>query len=288
MIQSMTAFVRQECVKEWGRATWEIRSVNHRYLDVSMRLPEELRSLESKAREAIGKKLTRGRIDCMLHFEASTTGSDKLGVNTELAQQVIDTTKQIAEMMKTPAEVSPMDIMRWPGVLEGSHSDHEAVSTELKLALEEALKNLVRNRAREGTKLAELISTRVAESRIHARRVREIAPKIIEDLQQRLRTRLGELSVEPDEARLEQELVLLANKLDVSEELDRLETHLEEVERVLNTKGVIGRRLDFLMQELNREANTLGSKSAHVDTTGAVVELKVLIEQMREQIQNVE
>ena len=288
MIQSMTAFARQERTGDWGRAVWEIRSVNHRYLDVSMRLPEELRGLESKARELVGQRLARGKVDCTLRFEPGEASPDKLGIDTELARRVIDAAQQVAGMLDNPGAIEPLDVMRWPGVLKGSTTDQDELATQVVLALEDTLASLTDNRAREGTKLGTMISTRVAESRTHASRVRALAPNIIEDLQQRLRTRLGELAVNPDEGRLEQELVMLANKLDVSEELDRLDAHLDEVERVLKTKGAIGRRLDFLMQELNRETNTLGSKSAHIDTTGGVVDLKVLIEQMREQIQNVE
>jgi len=288
MARSMTAFARLETTGTWGRAMWEIRSVNHRYLEVGLRLPEDLRVLEGEVRSRIAQKLNRGKVDAALRFEAAAGETGQLRVNTELARQVINATKAVSHLMDQPAPVSPLEVLRWPRVLETPEVDFDELSQAMLAQLDQALAQLVDAREREGAKLAELVLERCAAMRELTKSLRTRVPEIIQSIRSRHAARIEELAGTVDPARIEQECALLIQKLDVAEELDRLETHLGEVTRVMKQTQPIGRRLDFLMQELNREANTLGSKSAHVDTSGASVELKVLIEQIREQIQNIE
>lgn len=288
MPRSMTAFARLERTGTWGRSLWEIRSVNHRYLEVGLRLPEDLRALESEVRARIAGRLNRGKIDAALRFEAADGAAGRLRVNTELARRVIDAAAAVAQMMATSAPVSPLDVLRWPHVLETPEVDFDELARAALDQLDATLDELVRVREREGAKLAALVLERCATMREVTTALRRRVPEIIASLRTRHVARIEEIAGTLDPTRIEQECALLIQKLDVAEELDRLEVHLGEVVRVLQQAQPIGRRLDFLMQELNREANTLGSKSAHVDTSGAAVELKVLIEQIREQIQNIE
>jgi uncharacterized protein (TIGR00255 family) len=291
MTASMTAFARHTGDGEWGRATWELRSVNHRYLEIALRLPEELRGLESAVRERVDKYLKRGKVDCTLRFEGPTTIAPTLTVNIELARQLVEACGRINAMMDTPANASATDILRWPGVIATEPPDIEALSEAVLSLLQQTLAIMVEVREREGGKLRALMEQRCAEARTRVTTLRAQLPGILESIRTRWLTRTQELlqsTPSLDAGRLEQETAMLMQKLDVAEELDRLDTHIEEVLRVLAKEKVAGRRLDFLMQEMHREANTLGSKSAHVDTTGASVDLKVLIEQMREQVQNIE
>ena len=288
MARSMTAFARLEMTGTWGRAMWEIRSVNHRYLEVGLRLPEDFRMLEGEVRSRIAQMLNRGKVDAALRLEAAGGETGQLRVNTELARQVINAAKAVSHLMEQPAPIDPLDVLRWPRVLETPEVDFDELSQVLLGQLDQTLAQLVDARAREGAKLAELVLARCATMRELTQALRQRVPEIIAAIRTRHAARIEELAGTLDPARIEQECALLIQKLDVAEELDRLETHLIEVTRVMKQSQPIGRRLDFLMQELNREANTLGSKSAHVDTAGASVELKVLIEQIREQIQNIE
>lgn len=284
----MTAFARQEQVKDWGALTLELRSVNHRYLDVSLRLPDDFRSLESKIREKISAKLTRGKVDVGLRFSRAETSSGKIIIDKELVQQVADASREIDHILYNPNAVSSLDILRWPGVIKMPELNSEELSTALFELFDATLNDLVASREREGEKLAVLIQQRCESITDVILKVKKRLPEIMKIWREKLVARIQDASIEVDETRLEQELVVIAQKTDVDEELDRLVTHIEEVERVLKDKKPIGRRLDFLMQELNREANTLGSKSIDTETTKASVDLKVLIEQMREQIQNIE
>jgi uncharacterized protein (TIGR00255 family) len=287
----MTAFARLSGEGAWGRATWELRSVNHRYLEMSMRLPEELRGLESAVRERVDKYLKRGKLDCTLRFEAPTNVAPALTINFALARQLVDACARIGEMAPSVAPVNATDILRYPGVINTEAADLDALSEAVLKLLEQVLKTMVEVREREGGKLRTLLEQRCAEARTRVTNLRTQLPAIIDGIKTRWLTRTQEVlqaGASLDAARLEQETALLIQRLDVAEELDRLDTHIEEVLRVLAKEKVAGRRLDFLMQEMHREANTLGSKSAHIDTTGASVDLKVLIEQMREQIQNIE
>jgi uncharacterized protein (TIGR00255 family) len=289
MIRSMTAFARQEGDGEWGALQLELRSVNHRYLEVNPRLPEELRQLEPMLRERIGRRLGRGKIDCTIRYQpptAATAGGVK--VNTELVKQLSHASREVDSLIYNPAPVNSLEVLRWPGVLESAAVDMEQLRGAAMALLDAALQELDENRGREGEKLKTIILQRADSAAEVVTAVRQRLPEVLAAVRQRLNERLAELRQELDENRLEQEMVLQAQKLDVDEEMDRLETHLAEVRRVLERDEPVGRRLDFLMQELNREANTLGSKSADSETTKASVELKVLIEQMREQIQNIE
>lgn len=289
MIASMTAFARTERSHELGEFGWEVRSVNHRYLDVSVRLPEALRGIESSVRECVQRHLRRGKVDCTLHY-APVHGSAVPELDDAVLDALLANARRVIERSTLEARVviEPVELLRWPGVLKttGPAQDQlEAVALEL---LEPALGELQQVRLREGARLAELVTERVTTLRSHARAVRERVPQIREAQRQRLLGRLEDLGVKADAERLEQELAMIAQKGDIAEEIDRLDLHLEEVERVLGRDEAVGRRLDFLMQELNREANTIASKSSDVGLTQTSVDLKVLIEQIREQIQNIE
>jgi uncharacterized protein (TIGR00255 family) len=288
MISSMTAFSREEYRGDLGNMSWEIRSVNHRYLEVFLRLPEELRALEPSIRERLNSRLRRGKLDVSLKFKAGVAADVTLRVNQRLVEQLMGAEQQLVEMTELDYAMCSSDLLRWPGVLEEQERDDTLVKQQAMQLLETAIDSLIDNRLREGVRLAEIIRLRCHTLQGEVDRVRGLMPTVLEGVRNRIRDRLSEVMEELDESRVEQEMVLLAQRLDVDEELDRLEAHLEEVVRVLETDEPIGRRLDFLMQELNREANTLTSKSNSVDVTRCAVEMKVLIEQMREQIQNIE
>ncbi len=288
MTVSMTAYGRAEYRDALGQASCEIRSVNHRYLEMSVRLPEELRALEQMLRDRISAKLKRGKVDCNIRFELNAVSSDSIPVNQELLDKLIDTTEATAKKLADSAPVNPLELLRWPGVLDREVADQETITKVVYQIVDEALEAVVATRAREGEKIRSMILERCDKSNAIVNSVREKMPGIIESLRVKYQQRAKELVTEIDHDRLEQELVMLSQKMDVAEEMERLHAHISEVARVMDQSGPIGRRLDFLMQEMNREANTLGSKSAHLDTSNASVDLKVLIEQMREQIQNIE
>ena len=287
MTASMTAFARKELEAEWGSLVWEIRSVNNRYLDGHFRLPETLRSLEGDLREQIRKQLTRGKVESTLFFRPSATDAN-LQLNTELLGQLDTAIQTACQQVQNTAAVSPLELLRWPGVLTTEETDTAVIKEAALNLYQQAVSELAEIRRREGAALAELINQRLTQITAIVEQARVALPTILEQQQQKLREKIAKAQVEVEPTRLEQEIVLLLQKADVDEELDRLETHVTEVTRILSGKGAVGRRLDFLMQELNREANTLGSKAVDTDITQAAVELKVLIEQMREQIQNIE
>ncbi|MBT6482690.1 YicC family protein [Gammaproteobacteria bacterium] len=288
MTLSMTAFSRQQQEQEWGSLTWEIRSVNHRYLEANVRLPESFRALENAVREAVRKRLTRGKVECQLRFQSEANVSTELHLNRPLIQQLVQANVEIEQITGTSSSLSNMEVLRWPGVIEEQDFDRTTIEKQALTLFTAALDDLVATREREGAELQGFITQRIDSIREIVVSVREKMPEILAKQKQALLDRLHDLQAELEPTRLEQEVSLLAQKADVEEELDRLDSHLNEVARVLNAKGQKGRRLDFLMQELNREANTLSSKSIVVETTLSAVELKVLIEQMREQIQNIE
>jgi uncharacterized protein (TIGR00255 family) len=288
MIRSMTAFAREETQTPLGKLTWEIRSVNHRFLEVFVRLPDELRAIETTVRERIAGTLSRGKLDCQLRYRPLSAGAGELTVNERLVGQLLTAVDTLSERLPEAQGPDIMDVLRWPGVLEAEEQDLGPLQTEALALLDKAVATLVETREREGTRIAEHLGQRTADMRQQVVRAQEHMPQVLEAVRERLRKRLAEVSETLDAERIEQEMVLLTQRLDVDEELDRLKTHLDEVDRVVKKGGAVGRRLDFLMQELNREANTLGSKSADAVTTAVSVEMKVLIEQMREQIQNVE
>ncbi|MDG1025674.1 MAG: YicC family protein [Gammaproteobacteria bacterium] len=288
MTLSMTAFSRQQQEQEWGSLTWEIRSVNHRYLEANVRLPESFRALENAVREAVRKRLTRGKVECQLRFQSEASVSTELHLNRPLIQQLVQANVEIEQITGTSSSLSNMEVLRWPGVIEEQDFDRTSIEEHALTLFTAALDDLVATREREGAELQGFITQRIDSIREIVVSVREKMPEILAKQKKALLGRLHDLQAELEPTRLEQEVSLLAQKADVEEELDRLDSHLNEVARVLNAKGQKGRRLDFLMQELNREANTLSSKSIVVETTLSAVELKVLIEQMREQIQNIE
>ena len=288
MIKSMTAYGRAESSGEWGEASCEIRSVNHRYLEMSIRLPEELRLLEQAIRDLLSKQLKRGKVDCNIRYEQSENFKGTLPVNQDLLTKILETAETTNAQLKSPAPINPLELLRWPGVLDRDVPDPEAISGPLLELVNETLTAVIDTRQREGDKTRTMILERSKAAKQIVARVREQMPTILKGIREKLTLRVQELSVEFDNDRLEQELLLLSQKMDVAEEMDRLDAHIDEVQRVLDQDGPVGRRLDFLMQEMNRESNTLGSKSAHLDTTNSSVDLKVLIEQMREQIQNIE
>lgn len=288
MVYSMTGFARMESREEWGELVWEVRSVNHRYLETYFRMPDELRAFEVKCRDLAGKKLKRGKVDCQLRFKKELSEQQSLQLDESLARQVIHLCHEIENDLPHSASLDAMNILRWPGVVREPELAMDTVGSAVVESFGKVIDELVSMRAGEGERLKDMLLQRCDAIDTIVKTVRENRPQVIEAIRDKLNQRLQELTEKPDMDRLEQELVFQAQKLDVDEELDRLESHLVEVRDVLGRSEPIGRRLDFLMQELNREANTLGSKSSHVETTRASVDLKVLIEQMREQVQNVE
>lgn len=284
----MTAFARTQAQGIWGSAVCELRSINHRYLELSVRMPETLQSLEAQMRERIRHYIRRGKIECNFRFQASDVSGAEITINHHLAQELCKANDVIAKMLTHAAPVNPMDVLRWPQILQIAEVDLEIIQDEMIKLLEKGLQDLVDARVREGLELKQLFLQRLESMKAELAKVRHRLPEIYNQQRSRLVARFNDAKIELDSGRFEQEVVLFAQKMDVSEELERLEAHISEVRRILKQGGVAGRRLDFLMQELNREANTLGAKSVDVDTTRASVELKVLIEQIREQVQNVE
>ncbi|WP_424405401.1 YicC/YloC family endoribonuclease [Pasteurella sp. PK-2025] len=287
MIYSMTAFARLELKQDWGDAVWEIRSVNQRYLETFFRLPEQFRGLENNLREKLRQRLTRGKIECTLRIDNKKQVATELTLNKDLAQQVIQSLQWI-KSQAGEGELNLTDVLRYPGVVEAPEQDLDLISQSLLNAFDHLLNDFIAMRAREGEKLQSLIQQRLDAIHLEAEKVRSKMPEILQWQRDRLLQRFEEINLQADPQRLEQELVLLAQRVDVAEELDRLQLHVKETHAILHKGGAIGRKLDFMMQELNREANTLASKSINTEVTNSAVELKVLIEQMREQIQNLE
>ncbi|WP_394560217.1 YicC/YloC family endoribonuclease [Aquipseudomonas alcaligenes] len=287
MVHSMTAFARVEGAEANGTLSWELRSVNHRYLEPHLRLPEAFRDLEGAVREALRQGLSRGKVECTLRFAEENAGKS-LQVDETRARQLVAAAEQIAALIQQPAPLNPLEVLAWPGVLVADASDPQALNAAALKLFEQALGELKSGRAREGAELAKLLNERLDNILEEVAALRVLIPEMLANQRQKIETRFAEMQAELDPQRLEQELVLLAQKSDVAEELDRLSTHVTEVRRVLKAGGAAGRRLDFLMQELNREANTLGSKAFDPRSTQSAVTLKVLIEQMREQVQNIE
>jgi len=287
MTRSMTAFARTEQSLESGELVWEVRSVNHRYLELHFKIPENFRAHEVRYRELLQKRLNRGKVECHLRFNSRAQQSESINVNSVQAKALVHACQEINDLLHQPSEVDPMEILQWPGVVQESKPDMKPILDASEEALNHAIDDLLANREREGARMRELILQRCNAIQTIVNQARENMPEIQARYQKKLRERLDTLNIEVNSDRLEQELVHLAQKMDVDEELDRLDSHLKEIGEILDRDEAVGRRLDFLMQELNREANTLGSKSADITSTNASVELKVLIEQMREQIQNV-
>ncbi|WP_166269729.1 YicC/YloC family endoribonuclease [Marinobacter caseinilyticus] len=288
MIRSMTAFARQDTQGEWGTLTCEIRTVNHRYLEPSFRLPDVLRELENSFRDQLRKQLGRGKVDIGMRLQLFETSAQSLLVNEELAEALNNAANQVNRILDNPAHINALDILRWPGVLESKERDLEPVKAVAAELFERTVRELVIVREREGERLRPLFDDRLTAMTHHVSMVREWMPELLKRQEDQLRERFEAARVELDVDRLSQEMVMVAQKADVAEELDRLDAHVSEVSATLTRDDAIGRRLDFLMQELNREANTLSSKSIDARVTRVAVDLKVLIEQMREQVQNLE
>lgn len=285
MIRSMTAYASAEAVTPAGALTCELRTVNHRYLEISPRLPEDLRSFEPALRERIATRLSRGKVDVIVRRGESR------GESLQIDSTMITRLSELASNLESRfprMQIEFTELLRFPGVLQHAEADQEAQQTALLAVLDRALDALAATREREGAKLGEILHERLDGIERIVGDVRGWMPEIRVALRARLESRLADLKQPADPGRLEQELVLQVTRSDVDEELDRLSTHISETRRVLGLKEPVGRRLDFLMQEFNREANTLGSKSVDARSTNAAVELKVLIEQMREQVQNIE
>jgi uncharacterized protein (TIGR00255 family) len=287
-MKSMTAFARNQVTDSFGTLIWELRSVNHRYLDLHMRLPDEMRAMEGSFRELISAQLKRGKIECNLRFKSDASVKNGVEVNKAFAKEVIHACEELNSMIHQSTEISVVDLLNWPGVVEEAAPDMKPAMLACETLLTQSLQDLISNREREGGRLKTLITQRCDEVEKIVLQVREFMPEVRDNHRQKMLSRFEELKADPDMDRIEQELLHLVQKMDVDEELDRLDAHIKELNDVLNRDEAVGRRLDFLMQELNREANTLGSKSADIRMTQASVELKVLIEQMREQIQNIE
>lgn len=287
MTQSMTAFARQQTEHEWGTLVWEIRSVNHRYLETNLRLPESLRAAETLCRDLLRKNLSRGKVDAQLKFTPNPAASS-ISVDQNLLNQITTANAEISKLMPELQQPTTLDVLRWPGIAQESKQDAKEIESELVSLFSKCLNGLEEQREKEGAHLKTFIEQRLDSISKIVDDIKHAMPDILQSQHNRLKDTLAELTESLDPARLEQEMVLLAQKADISEETDRLQAHVQEVRHILGQAGAVGRKLDFLMQELNREANTICSKAVVIETTLNAVELKVLIEQMREQIQNIE
>jgi uncharacterized protein (TIGR00255 family) len=288
MIRSMTAFARQEADTPLGSLSWEIRSVNHRYLESAIRLPDELRAAEPAVRERLNARLGRGKVDCSCRYRPAAGALSPVTVDRDRLSRVLAACREVADQLEQSTPLNPIELLRWPGVVREVEPDTRPLQEQALALLDRTLDDLVASREREGEKIRDLLQQRCTAMAGLVDEARRLLPEIRLATREKLLARLADLQAPADPGRLEQELVFLAQKMDVDEEMDRLNGHIEEVRHVLARDEPVGRRLDFLMQELNREANTLGSKSAAQETTRISVELKVLIEQMREQVQNAE
>lgn len=288
MIKSMTAFARRDIQAEWGSLSCEIRSVNHRYLEAQFRLPEPIREQEGDLRQGLRQALSRGKIEVGVRLQLSESGDGHFSVNMEVARALKESVDQVNQLLDKPGNISALDVLRWPGVMEIQEPALEPVKAAARDLFQKTVSALLEARENEGRRIESMLNERLDGISEQVLKVRGRLPEVLQKQQDQLRQRLAQAKVEVDEDRLAQELVLLAQKSDVAEELDRLQAHVAEVRDALVREEAVGRRLDFLMQELNREANTLSSKSIDTGVTQAAVELKVLIEQMREQVQNLE
>ncbi len=288
MLHSMTGFARESAETDIGTLTWELRAVNHRYLDVQFKLPEDLRPKEQAFRQQASGTLGRGKVECALYFRRAFDEDNELSIDMELVELIGHRISDITAKLPNVAAVNPIEMLRWPGVVQPNELDVEPLFAEAVSLFDTALAAIGKMRSNEGQRIADMLESRCKDIEEISKSVRARMPSVLEATRAKQKERIENLDVEADPARLEVELALIATKIDVDEELDRLDSHLVEIRETMNADKPVGRRLDFLMQELNREANTLGSKSADTETTKAAVDLKVLIEQMREQIQNVE
>ncbi len=284
----MTAFANSEVELEGLTLHCELRSVNHRYCDISLKIPERFRFIEASTRQLISKQLKRGKIECGFSYKKHQQAEAGLNINMDAVQALLNSTQAIEALMPKAQSFSALDVLAFPGIQAEKTTNNAALQKVLQQLLQTTLDSLIAARLREGEQLQRLITERCEKMQGFVEQAKLRMPEVLSSLKSKLKNQIAELVAEPNHDRIEQEMVLLAQKLDVEEELDRLETHIVEVMHILQKNEPVGRRLDFLMQEMNREANTLGSKSADKEMTGIAIELKVLIEQMREQVQNIE
>lgn len=287
MIYSMTAFARRELKAEWGTAVWEIRSVNQRFLETYFRFPEQFRGLEPVLRDRFRKRLQRGKVECALRFTTNDAAVGQFSLNENLAKQLLHAADWVQSHGQSTG-VNPVDILRWPGVMSAEEADMDQIQSQLLAEFDLCLQDFIDARGTEGTNMHSMLEQRLSGIEVEVAKVSEKMPEIVQWQKDKILNRFEEAQVELEPGRIEQEMIMLAQKMDVAEELDRLNSHVGETRKILKKGGAVGRRLDFMMQEFNRESNTLGSKSINTEITQSAVELKVLIEQMREQIQNIE
>lgn len=283
----MTGFARREVSGPWGTLVCEIRSVNHRFLEAGFRLPDEFRQTESELRQRLAKEVKRGKVDCSMSYRRLLGADSTLEVDSQALERLTARVRDVAKLLPDHT-VNVLDILRWPGILRDDTNAGDDLLVTARTLFDGTVEDLVGARAREGLRLRELLEQRCAALEALVAQVRRRLPEVQARIRAKLNERLAELQANIDRDRLEQELALMLQRLDVDEELDRLTGHIVEIRRIINGNEAAGRRLDFLMQELNREANTLSSKSQDLETTRSAVDMKVIIEQMREQVQNVE
>ncbi|PPI86362.1 YicC/YloC family endoribonuclease [Candidatus Pantoea edessiphila] len=288
MIKSMTAYASYKTTSYWGVINWEFRSVNQRYLEIYIHLPEYIRKLEVKIKKSIRQRLIRGRIEGTLSIEFNCTYNNKLNINQELVKQIIDATRWIKIQNNVNGVINLLEILRWPGVISASEQYNVIIDSEILNAMNQAINNLIQTRENEGNELKLLIEERLYSIKNEINKIRLYIPEVLKLQHKRIFDKLKHIKLQLEHCRLEQELVMIAQRIDITEELDRLDTHIKEIFNILKMQGAVGKRLDFMMQELSRESNTLLSKSISSEITICVIELKVLIEQIREQIQNIE
>ena len=288
MTNSMTGFSRCSSEQATGSLVWELRSVNHRYLDVIIKLPEELRGLEASIRQLLSSHVKRGKVECNLRYKAAEQVQSELVINEDYAKAILKACQLISKPLHQPSEMNVIEVLKWPGVIMESESDLTPVMEDALSLFKQALNEMCESKLSEGQRLQAMVEERCDAMKDIVASERKRRPELLQQTREKLLARLKELDVDHDHERFEQELAFIAQKMDVDEELDRIESHFIEIEKTFKRDEPIGRRLDFIMQEFNREANTLGSKSTDIKTTQASVELKVLIEQMREQVQNIE
>ena len=284
----MTSFARSQTQQNWGKAQWEIRTVNHRYLEISLKVPENFKQWEHLWRQQVGETLGRGKVECALSFQPGMEGLAPVEMNTPLIEQLLSQANHLAQYSRVETAIPAMDLLRWPGVLVAKTSDMSLLQDLLTDLLSQALQESMNMRLREGAQIQTILKTKLTQVVEQIDKIKSAQPSGLETQKQKILKKLNEISVSFDTQRLEQELVYHAQRMDIEEEINRLIMHVNETEHTLNTEGQVGRRLDFLMQEMNREANTIAAKTPVGDISIAAIELKVLIEQMREQIQNVE
>lgn len=288
MIHSMTAYARQETAGPWGSVVWEMRSVNHRYLECHLRLPESLRPLEGKLRELVRTQLHRGKVDCYCHFALGVENDATMTLNESLAKALIQASEQVNQWLPTPSTLDSMAVLQWPGVIQDKGALSSETLEKIQSVFSQSLEQLVECRYQEGKALQATVIERLTKIDEKNRLLTTMQDTLQEKQRERLKQRLDALHMEVDPERFEQEVVLLLQRLDIAEEIDRLKTHCGAFNKAIKQRGPVGRRLDFLLQEMIREVNTMGSKANEIDITNEVVELKVLIEQIREQVQNIE